>query len=509
MQNANRVILNTLILYAKMLLSTLVSLVSIPIVLGNLGKNDYGLFCLIAGVVSMLSFFNNSLTVSTQRFMSVSIGEKDLKQFNSIYTNSIVLHVVLGLSLVGILEMSSIALFDGFLKIDENRIIAAKTVYHFLVFSMFCTVISVPFNAVLNAKENMLVFSIIHLAESLLKLCAALFLSICTNDKLIVYGLLMALISLFVTICSTLYVRFVYSEIRFDLNEYLNKNLFKSMMFFSGWNTFGAIAMIGRNQGVAIIVNKFFGVVSNAAYGISNQVNGVMTYFSSTFQKALNPQLMQSEGMRDRRRLIKISTISSKYSVFCFSFFAIPLFFELPLVLKLWLKDVPQNTIEMARLVLILSFVYQFSSGLMSGIQAIGKIKYYQLTMGLIILFNIPIVILVYRLGYPVYFCFYVAIVIEIISLVTRMIFAQNLMNLKISVFITSVILPVLGVTLISSVTSYMIIYIMSESIVRLVLTFISAFCVFTCSCYFIGMNTEERNSFKRIYCGIKKKILH
>ena len=100
----NKVVFNTFVLYAKILLSSLVSLVSVPIVLNSLGQSDYGLFCLIAGVISMLSFFNNSLTVSTQRFMSVSIGENNFEKFNSIYTNSIVLHLVLGLLLFFVLE---------------------------------------------------------------------------------------------------------------------------------------------------------------------------------------------------------------------------------------------------------------------------------------------------------------------------------------------------------------------------------------------------------------------
>ena len=504
----NKVVFNTFVLYAKILLSSLVSLVSVPIVLNSLGQSDYGLFCLIAGVISMLSFFNNSLTVSTQRFMSVSIGENNFEKFNSIYTNSIVLHLVLGLLLFFVLEMSSFCLFDGFLKIDGNRVHAAKIIYHFLVFSMFCTVVSVPFNAVLNAKEDMFAFSIIHLVESFLKLGAALILPICSNDKLIVYGLLMAFISLLIMISLYVYVKLAYKEIKFSMNVSFDKKLFRSMTFFSGWNTLAAIAMLGRNQGVAIIVNKFFGVISNAAYGIANQVNGVMNYFSSTFQKALNPQLMQSEGMNDRNRLIKISIISSKYSVFCFSFLSIPLFFELPYILDLWLKNIPPNAIEMVRLVLILSFVYQFSSGLMSGIQAIGKIKYYQLTMSLIILLNVPLIILIYSYNCPVYYCFYIAIVLEIISLITRMFFSRTLMNLKIRTFVFSVIVPATVVVAIPSVFLYTIISVIQESFVRLIISFITAFCVFSFVCYFIGMNAEEKDSMRRIVNGIRKKFL-
>lgn len=77
MQTSTRVIFNTIVLYVKVILSLAIAFVSIPLVLNALGASDYGLYNLVAGVVAMLSFLNNSMTVSTQRFMSVAMGEKN------------------------------------------------------------------------------------------------------------------------------------------------------------------------------------------------------------------------------------------------------------------------------------------------------------------------------------------------------------------------------------------------------------------------------------------------
>ena len=119
----------------------------------------------------------------------------------------------------------------------------------------------------------------------------------------------------------------------------IDKATFKEMFGFAGWNTFGSLAIVGRNQGIAIVLNKFFGTIINASYGIANQINGLITYFSATLQKSINPQLMISEGMQNRERMLKIAFMSSKYSVLITLLLVIPLIIEMPYILELWLSS--------------------------------------------------------------------------------------------------------------------------------------------------------------------------
>ena len=117
MQTSTRVIFNTIVLYVKVILSLAIAFVSIPLVLNALGASDYGLYNLVAGVVAMLSFLNNSMTVSTQRFMSVAMGEKNEEKINSIYNTSFLLHLLLGLlvvlRLLGYLRLIDSILFQS------------------------------------------------------------------------------------------------------------------------------------------------------------------------------------------------------------------------------------------------------------------------------------------------------------------------------------------------------------------------------------------------------------
>ena len=347
MQTSIRVVLNTVVLYVKVILSLVLALISVPLVLKTLGTSDYGLYNLVAGVVSMLSFLNNSMTVSSQRFMSVAMGEGNDAKINSIYNTSLLLHFCLAVLVIIVFEVIGLFAIDK-LNILPERITCAKIIYQFLILSTAANIIAVPFDALTNAKEDMIPFSIVELIGSILMLSVAFSIAHVSGDKLIYYGVCVALISILTLFMKYGWCRYAYKDYKINLFAYKNKFKIKEMLGFTGWNLFGGLAMIGRNQGVAVIINLFLGTVANAAYGIANQINGALSHFSATFQKAINPQLMKSAGMNDRSRLLRISYISSKFSVLAMAFFAVPLIMEMDEVLIIWLKDSipPYNTLD-------------------------------------------------------------------------------------------------------------------------------------------------------------------
>lgn len=380
-----------------------IALISVPLVLKALGASDYGLFNLVVGIVAMLAFLNNSMTVSTQRYMSVAMGEGNSEKINSIYNASFILHATLAVGIVIVLEAIGIPSIEK-LNIHADRVWCAYVIFQFLIISMFVKIIAVPFDAIMNAHEDMLAFSVIELIDSFIMLVIALTLQYVSIDKLAFYGFAVSFIAVLTFLMKYGWCRHVYKTYRITPKAKVDKSLLKDMLGFTGWNLFGGVAMMGRNQGVAVIFNLFLGTIANAAYGVSNQINGALNNFSSTFQRAINPQLMKSEGMGNRERLQKISLISSKFSVIALCLISVPLIIEMDDVLNIWLKgDIPEYTLELSKCILILSILYQFSTGLMSAIQATGKIKHYQITIGLLILTNIPIAYILLKQGYPIY----------------------------------------------------------------------------------------------------------
>lgn len=509
MDAKTKVAVNTIILYAKILITMLLSLVTVPIILRALGENDYGIYNLVAGVISMLAFLNASMSIASQRYLSVSKGEGQLEKLNKIFNVGIVMHLLVAGAVLIILEICFPFLFSGFLNIEPDRIYAGKLVYQFLVASTFFSIISVPMEAALNAEENMLSFSIINIFSSILKFALALFLVKCPGDRLVIYGAGMLLITVITFILYLSYVLARYKG-QYSLNFRLyDSSVMKEMFGFMGWNALGSFAMLGRNQGVAIIFNVFFGTVANAAYGIANQVHGALQYFSSTFQKAINPQLMISEGMNSRDRLIRIAFISSRVSVFVLSLFAVPLILEMPYVLKIWLHDVPDYTIGLCQLMLLSSIIYQYSAGLMSSVQAVGKIRAYMIAMSVLILLTIPISYIILKIGLPIYTVMIVWASIEAISLGVRLYQASKIAGISVPHFLKKVVLPTVIAITVSAFAALLVQHFMCQGIIRLIVVAFTFVAIYIAISWFKVFDSGEHamvNYFLDKFFGKNKK---
>lgn len=500
MTPAQRIIVNTIILYAKILICTFISLWTVPLVLRALGASDYGLYNLIAGVIAMLSFINGAMTVSTQRYLSVTLGMKDAEEMNYVYNASILLHVTIGAAIIVLFELAGLFLFSGFLNYEPERHTAAIWLYQLLIVSIFFTIASVPFDAVLNAHENMLVFSIISIVESLLRLVLAFSLPLVHSDLLIWYGCGIAVISILLFLVKMAYVQLRYRDMRINCRRFYRRKLFREMLGFTGWNTFGAMAGVGRIQGIALILNTFFGTLINAAYGIANQVNGVLNYFSATIQKSINPQLMQSEGRGDRSRMVRISYYSSKYSALLISMLAIPLIIEAPYVLNLWLGDYPSYTVVFVRLVLIMSIINQLSAGIMTALQAVGEVKVYQLCVGTIILLNLPVAYWILKMGYAPHMVLIGAIVIDIIALLARLIIIHvQIPEFDVRRFVIRLLVPITMTVALCTAILYLEKVCLQESFWRLLLICASSVVLTVVPTWLLMMSAEERDTFKQL----------
>jgi O-antigen/teichoic acid export membrane protein len=492
MQPGNRIAINTGFLYVRMLITMVISLYSTRLILNAMGVEDYGLFNLIGGVIALLSFINGAMAVATQRYLSFYLGAGEDQKLKSVFSSSILLHLVIGFIIVLLLELGGIFLFNGVLNIPAELIKTAKIVFHFMVVSTFFTINSVPYDASINAHENFLFDALAGIFESFVKLGIAIFLISARGDKLILYGLLIALLTILIRIIKSIYCFLKYDECRISLKFYIDLSLFKEMISFAGWSLFGSLCFVLRNQGLAIVLNLFFGVVVNAAYGIANQVNGQLSAFSQNMLKALNPQIVKSEGSGDRNRMLRLSILACKLSFFLLAFFAVPLIIEMPYILKIWLKTVPENTLIFCQLILVISLLQQLTVGLMVAITSVGKIKAYQLSVGILYTLNLPLAYILIKLGLPAYSVLVGSIFLECIAGVSRIWFAQRIAGLPVNVFLRETlfnsVITLILITIFSMVPRILI----EESIIRMCLTALtSTFSLFIFGKYIGNLSSE------------------
>jgi len=490
MQTANRVIKNTGYLYAKMGITVFISLYTTRLILNSLGASDFGIFTIVGSAIAMLGFLNAAMAGATQRFMSFSEGEGDKEKQTKIFNISFMLHLGIALIMGFVLLIAGWFFFNGVLNISPERVNAAKVVFGSLIVSVIFTVMTVPYDAVLNAHENMRYYAIVGMVESLLKLGAALAVVYMAGDKLVLYGILMACIPLITMTIMRIYCHKHYMECTIAPQKYWDKGLMKEMTGFAGWSfTSTSTSMVG-NYGVGILLNHFFGTVLNASFGIAAQLNGQLVTFSNNMMKALNPLIVKAEGRGERQNMINLSLMGCKFSFFLFSFFAIPFFLETPIILKLWLKNVPDWAVIFCRLAILRTMIEQVTLPLNTSIGAQGEIKSYVMVKSTLFLIPLPLIFI----G-------------GILDGSNSLFFAIKKCGLVFSDYMDIVIKKIFPVFFLSLLIGLAPIFLIEESIVRLFFVISLSMLSFLFLFYAIGLTSIEKNGVNIIAKKIKIRL--
>lgn len=508
MSTANRIIKNTGFLYAKMGITMFISLYTTRLILNSLGASDFGIFNIVGGAISMLGFLNAAMASATQRFMSYCEGEGDKEKQKKIFNVSIILHFGISL-LVGIsLLIAGYFFFNGILNIPHERIFAAKIIYGSLIISTMFTVMTVPYDAAMNAHENMKYYAIIGVFESILRLLIAFACVYTHYDKLIVYGSLMACVPLILLTIMRIYCHKNYEECTIAPKKYWNKSLMKEMTSFAGWNFINSMITMCSAYGQGLILNHFFGTLLNAAQGIASQLNGQLQVLSSNMLKAINPILSKSAGANDNQLLIKSTMYGAKYASALYLLIAIPMFIETPYILQLWLKNVPEWTIIFVRFQLIKTFIeFQFST-LPRSIFATGRIKKYSFYSSISNILQIPIIYIFFECGLPPYFMYISTIIFgNVIVYLIAFYYSTKLYKLSLNEYIKFVLLPLYTPLLITFILTYAIrSLLVTNTILSLFITIILSISTFGLS-FFKSSSKEEKIIFVDIQKSIVNKI--
>lgn len=443
MSSAVRVARNTFYLYAKMAITVSISLLTTRLVLNALGVSDFGIYAVVGGAISMLGFLHSAMSGATQRFMSFYEGRGDTEKQISVFTISTILHLFIALVLGVILLAAGVLFFHGILNIPADRLHAAKVVYGCCICSTMFTVLGVPYEAVLNAHENMLYYSIVGVFESLLKLLVALTVIRYGGDKLILYGILMALIPLVTRFVMQLYCRRKYAECRIVPRTCRDGNLMREMTSFAGWNLVGSFSSIVANHGGGLIINHFFGNVLNAALGIAAQLNGQLLAFSTNLIKAVTPAIVKKEGASDREAMLKFTITGCKLSFYLFAFLAIPAIVEAPTILRVWLKNVPDFGVLFFRYQLLRTLLEQMTILLGTSLAAVGRIREVNIFSGIFNLLSLVVMYLLFSRGFsPEWYYWIILVFMVLFPGILKVCYCARYCGLLPSRFFREVLLP-------------------------------------------------------------------
>ena len=433
LESQKKIAQNSIILYIRMLFNMVITFYTSRVVLDILGVDDFGIYGVIGGIVSLLSFLNGCMSSTTSRFFTFELGRENKKQLKKVFSSALTIHIVIAVVIIILGELIGTWWIKNKLVISSERIDAAYWVFHLSLLTTASNIVQVPYNAAIIAHEKMTAYAFIEILNSILKLAIVLLITICPFDKLILYSIFILCVAILITSIYVTYCLKYFPETHYSFHN--DKETMRPLLTFSGWELFGAFANVAKSQGNNILLNLFFGVILNAAYSISNQVYGAVGQFVNSFQVAVNPQIIKSYAYGNVNHFFNLIYKSARFSYFIVLIPVIPIILNIDYILMLWLKKPPLYTNIFIILILLDTIVNAFAAPFVTAAKAIGKIKYYQIIVGILLYLNLPLTYLFFLKIEVPFIMFIIRIVLSVITLIYRIYFLKWMVKMPLKKF--------------------------------------------------------------------------
>lgn len=503
--NNKKIAKNTLFLYIRMGIVLLISLYTTRAALKVLGSEDYGIYNVVCGFVTLFGALNLSLATCINRFYNYEIGKADKGNLTIVYNTALLIQFIIAFILCVFLETAGLWYINNHMVIPEEKLLVANIVYHVSVASLAFTVIQAPYTAAILSFEKMDFYAIVSILDVILKLVIVIILPFNGINTLLLYAIFLGLISVV-----NFTLNFIYCKINFKsltLSFSYKRDVFKSMISFIGWNFLDPISYNVRGQGCNILLNSFFGPVLNAAYTISNQIASALDTFTVSISTAFRPQLIQSYSGQNYQRSTKLMLSMSKIMYCLYLMISLPVIFSTQYILDLWLVDYPKFAVEFTIFILIVKQLNVLNPALSTSVMTTGKIKKYTLVSCITICSIIPLSYVTIKITHDPNVVYYWMIVLTVVNQVLCIrITCRQFNGLDLKKYILGVIRPCFIQTIILVPIVFLSSTIVDGLPRLLILCVTSGFCSILLF-YFVTLNIEEKSLIQSFLITIIRKI--
>lgn len=501
-----RIARNSVYMSIRMVIVLFLSFYTTRAVLEILGVEDYGVYNVVCGFVTMFCFLNTSMSNGIQRFFNYEYSKKGELGANKVYCTAVVIQVILAAILIIAIEVFGIWYLHNKMVIPPDRMVAAEWIFQFSVLSFVFVILQAPFGAAIMAHEKMDFYAFVNVLDAILKLGIVFAIPLFNADNLVIYGILLTLISILNFLLYYLYCKRKFHEISFHF--IIDKNLFKSMLGFSGWNIFGSFSGVMKEQGINLVINLFFGPIVNAARGIAAQVNAGLQGFVANITIPVRPQVIQSYAQGNIDRMMNLTYCISKLSCGFLYLMALPVSWEINFLLHIWLGDnVPEHANTFVIIILLTSFLNNLNGAISGVVHATGKMRLYQLSTSVTALLAVPSAYFILKLGADAEWALMMVVVTMVIAQTMALFVLKHLINFSIIEYCRKVIVPLFVVVAITAWIPFLIKTFFETGWLRLILN--TTLCVVSipASFYCFGLQSNEKALVKEMIYKLKKKV--
>lgn len=503
MSDNKRIAKNTMFLYFRMFLIMGVSLYTSRVILQTLGVEDFGIYNVVGGIVTMFSFLNGSLGAATSRYITFELGRKDYIKLNKIFNTAFVTHIFIGIIIATLAETVGLWFFYEKMIIPVNRLNAAFWVYQISILTTMFSLTQVPYNATIIAHENMKVYAYIGIVEVLAKLLIVYLIAAASFDRLVFYSILLFVLQVGVMAFYRLFCIKRYSESR--INFCKDKGLYKDMFKYAGSDLIGNVSGLAQGQGLNLLLNVFFGPVVNAARAVAYQVQGAVTQFGYNFMTAVRPQIIKLYAQGEIKEMFKLVYMSSNFSYYLMWLLVLPICLEADYILSLWLGNYPDHSVSFLLLVFVLCLIQTLKNPRTIVLHATGKLFLANVVIGTLLCSAFPLAYVFLKMGGEPESVFWAANITMFLSEFISVFIVRKYVEYNIADYLLNVHGRCAIVTVVSLILPYFLYdRYMEPSFVRLILTCCLSTISIVATVWCIGMNKDMR---QKTVTFIKSKI--
>ena len=496
-----RILLNIVATYGRSLYALVIGLFCGRWALLALGETDYGLVGVIGGLASFIAFVNGQLAGATSRFYAVSVGEAKkncdtnlgLENCRKWFSLAVTIHTFVSVVLILIGYPIGVWAIKNFLVIPSAKITDCIWVFRFVCLSCFIGMITVPYNAMYQAKQYIAELTIYSFVTTTLNFFFLYYIVTHNGSWLVAVGCWGCILGVVPNLIIAIRAIYLFRECRFNIKYSWDFERFKQLNAYVGWNVIGGLAWLFKGQGINILVNKFFGPSINASFQIANTVNGHATSLTNAMQGAFTPAITTLYGAGENEKFRRMAFQACKFGLISTLVFMLPLFLELPLVLRLWLKNPPQYVTGLCALTMVVLIVHQSAFGHIIAISASGKVALYQIISGSLLLLTLPIAWGCLYCGCAVYSVMVVAILTMALCVGGRLILARKIVGMSIRYWVFKIISPVLALAIVCCTTGWITKFFLTENIIQVIMVTLVCEVTFIPCVWFLCLDTDER----------------
>lgn len=423
-----------------------------------LGQVDYGLMGVVGGLTVFITYLDRILAGAIGRFYAISVGEQKndpvagLNNGRMWFTTAVVIQTIMPTILLIICYPVGVWAVRDFLTIPPDRVNACLWVWRFVCASCYIGMVTMPWNAMYVAHQYIAELTIYSFATTTLNVCILYYMVTHPGVWLAKYAFWHCVLAILPNLIIAIRAHFLFQECRVVRRHLRCWENVKKMGGYAIWNAWGSLGAILRGQGIAILVNKYFGPKVNAGVAVGTSLSGHCNSLGGSMLAAFSPAIFNAWGAKNYDLARTLAYRICKIGTLLILVFSLPLSLEVDEVLRLWLKNPPQYAARICLFVMAMTVIDKMAVGHMICVNANGRVAVYQAFLGTSLVLTLPIAWLLIELGVGVYSIGWAMVGTMLVCALGRVWFARKLVGMSARYWLRWVCAPLSLVVVLSLV---------------------------------------------------------